>query len=60
MMCTMFFAQALGEYALMAAIAEAITRLRIRFEEVTGAWGVEAILVLVAAAVLWMIVSARR
>jgi hypothetical protein len=60
MMGTMFLAQALGEYAAMAAVAEAITSLSIRLEEVIGEWGTEAILALVVAAVLWRFVSAKR
>ena len=57
---TMILAQALGEYAAMAAIAEAATRLSYRIEELFGDWGTEAILVVVVAAVVWRIVAANR
>ena len=56
----MILAQALGEYAAMAAIAEAATRLSYRIEELFGDWGTEAILVVVVAAVVWRIVAANR
>ena len=56
----MILAQALGEYAAMAAVAEGMTTIGIRLEEVLGEWGMEAILALVAAAIVWRIVGARR
>ena len=60
MIATMILAQALGEYAAMAAIAEAATTLGYRLEELIGDWGIEALLALVVAAVVWRIVGANR
>ena len=55
----MVLAQALGEYAAMAAIAEAATRVSYQIEEVIGAWGTEALLGFVAAMVIWRIFARR-
>ena len=59
MICRMVLAQALGEYAAMAAIAEAATRVSYQIEEVIGAWGTEALLGFVAAMVIWRLFARR-
>jgi hypothetical protein len=56
----MILAQALGEYAAMAAIAEAATRVIYQIEEVIGTWGTEAIVAFAVVAVIWRLVAGKR
>jgi hypothetical protein len=56
----MVLAQALGEYAAMAAIAEAATTLGYQIEDLIGEWGTEALLAVVIVALIWRIIAANR
>jgi hypothetical protein len=56
----MIFAQALAEYGATAALAEALSHLSIRLGHTIGEWRAEAIVTVVAAAILWKILTATR
>lgn len=56
----MIFAQALGEYAATAALAEGLSDLSIRLGGTITEWRVETIVVVVAVAFLWKVLTAAR
>lgn len=57
---TIFFAQALAEYGVMAAVAEGVTHLSVRLGDAIGEWRVEAIVAVVVVAFLWRVLTAVR
>jgi hypothetical protein len=56
----MLLAQALGEYVALSALVEAATNFSIFFEELIRAWGIEVLIALGAAAIVWRVVGAFR
>jgi len=56
----MLIAQALGEYGAMDALVEGFNSATIRLGEVVGDWGTEGLVALIAAAVLWKIITAIK
>ena len=56
----MLIAQALGEYGMLSALADGIGNLGLRFEELAGEWGVEGVLLLVGAFILWRALTSSR
>jgi len=57
---TIFFAQALAEYGVVAAVAEGVTQLSVRLGDAVGEWRVEAIVAVVVVAFLWRVLTALR
>ena len=57
---TIFFAQALAEYAAMATVAQSITHLSVRLGDAIGEWKMEAFIAVIVLAFLWRIVTAVR
>jgi hypothetical protein len=55
-----FFAQALAEYGATAVVAETLIQVSFRLGHTIGEWRAEAIVALVAAAVLWKVLTAAR
>jgi hypothetical protein len=56
----MLIAQALGEYVALSAVVEAFSDWTGRLEDVFGEWGTEGLVVLIAAAIVWRVVTAVR
>jgi hypothetical protein len=56
----MLIAQALGEYVALSAVVEAFSDWSGRLEDVFGEWGTEGLIVVVAAAIVWRVVTMAR
>lgn len=56
----MLVAQALGEYGVLAALREGIQTGRVYVEELGREWGLTALGIAVAAAVVWKIFTRVR
>jgi hypothetical protein len=56
----MLLAQALGEYAGMGALLDGVTGMSVRLEEFAGEWGTEGLVILLAAVIVWRVVTAVR
>ena len=56
----MLIAQALGEYGALGALSEGLQTASSRAEELAGEWGVEGIVIVVVAIVLWRALTAVR
>lgn len=56
----MLLAQALGEYAALGALIEGFNNASLRVEEVAGEWGTEGLLILVAAGLIWKVITVVR
>ena len=56
----MLLAQALAEYGAMATLAESVNTGMIQLEESASEWGMEGLLILITAAVIWKIMTAVR
>ena len=56
----LLIAQALGEYGATAAISSGLTTLGVRAEEFAGEYGLETIVALVVAIMVWRVITAVR
>ena len=55
-----FFAQALAEYGGTTGLADRLSQLSLRLTDAVGERSVEAIVVVLAAAFLWKVLTAAR
>jgi hypothetical protein len=56
----MLIAQALGEYVALSSVVEAFSDWSGRLEDTFGEWGTEGLVALIAAAIVWRVVTAVR
>ena len=56
----MLVAQTLSEYGAMSTLAESFNTGMIRLEQTAGEWRTEGLLILIASAVLWKIITSVR
>lgn len=56
----MLIAQALAEYGALGAVVEAFSYGRGRLEDVAGEWAVEGLVLLIAVAVIWKVVTSNQ
>jgi hypothetical protein len=56
----LLIAQALGEYGATSAISSGLSTLSIRAEEFAGEYGLETIVVLIVAIMIWRVITAVR
>ena len=56
----MLIAQALAEYGALSAVVEAFGYGRDRLDDALGEWGVEGLILLIAVAVVWKVVTSNQ
>jgi hypothetical protein len=56
----MLIAQALGEYVALSAVVEAFSDWSVRLEDTFGEWGTEGLIAVIAAAIVWRVVTMAR